>query len=233
EEEVQQEEKQASVVVSPSAPASQQPRSRTVSKPAAERTKPNTGVDKETATVLLEPAPEMEEDPAATPPDGPPATIQTENEAEAKSDASETAEPQEKKKKLRDKLFDIFRKKPAEASQDEATPAEPAPGERTASRREESANLAQMVHVRFSVPNEWMMGIHGAKATLVNRGNETVQKATVEVQYFDDDNQLLQKKIISFEKVGAKGSKTVAIPDHPTATKVDYSVVSASGKPAA
>jgi hypothetical protein len=33
--------------------------------------------------------------------------------------------------------------------------------------------------------------------------------------------------------VSSKGSKTISIPDHPTATKVDYSVVSVSGKPAA
>ena len=160
-----------------------------------------------------------------------PQVIQSTKE-EIESAGTEGAAPVEKKKKLRDKIFDLFKKKP-ETPQEETTPAETNSGERTASRRDESANLAQMVHVRFTVPNEWMMGIHGAKATLVNRSSETVQKATIEVQYFDDDNQLLQKKTVSFEKVGGKASKTIPIPDHPTATKVDYSVVSVSGKPAA
>lgn len=231
-EEIQEEEKQTAVV-SQSASTPQPQRSRRASGAATTRTEFSAKPDRETATVTSETSLEMEEEPVAAPPDGPPVTIRTENEAEAKTGASETAAPQEKKKKLRDKLFDIFRKKPEETKQEEAGAAEPEPGERSASRREEGANLAQMVHVRFTVPNEWMMGIHGAKATLVNRGSETVQKATVEVQYFDDDNQLLQKKIISFEKVGGKDSKTMAIPDHPTATKVDYSVISASGKPAA
>jgi hypothetical protein len=78
-----------------------------------------------------------------------------------------------------------------------------------------------------------MMGIHGAKATLVNRSSETITKASVEVQYYNDDNELLQKKTISFGKIEAKGSQTIAIPDHPSATKVDYSVISVTGKPAA
>lgn len=231
-EEVREEEKQTAVV-SQSASTPQPQKSRRASAVATTQTKSGEKPDRETATVASEPSLEMEEEPVATPPDGPPATIRTENEAEAKAGGSETAAPQEKKKKLRDKIFDIFRKKPEETKQEEASAAESAPGERSSSRREEGANLAQMVHVRFIVPNDWMMGIHGAKATLVNRGSETVQKATIEVQYFDDDNQLLQKKIISFEKVGGKDSKTMTIPDHPTATKVDYSVISASGKPAA
>ncbi|MBB1283438.1 hypothetical protein HRH25_03555 [Flavisolibacter sp. BT320] len=231
EEEIQEEEKQTAAV-SPSASTPQPQRSRRASAATATNTKPDAKLERETATVSSEPSLEIEEEPA-TPPDGPPATIRTENEAEAKTGTSETSAPQEKKKKLRDKIFDIFRKKPEETKQEEAGAAETTPSERSASRRDESANLVQMVHVRLTVPNEWMMGIHGAKATLVNRSNETVQKAIVEVQYFDDDNQLLQKKTISFDKVGGKDSKTISIPDHPTATKVDYSVISASGKPAA
>lgn len=226
--EVLEEAKQTSVVGSPASATPKPPRSRRVSSAVATNTKSNAKLESETATVTGEPGLETEDEPAAAPPDAPPATIRTENEAEAKTGASETAAPQEKKKKLRDKLFDIFRKKPEEAREEEAAPAE-----RSASRRDEGADLAQMVHVRFTIPNEWMMGIHGGRATLVNRSNETIQKATVEVQYFDDDNQLLQKKTISFEKIGGKGSKTIAIPDHPTATRVDYRVVSASGKPAA
>ena len=146
---------------------------------------------------------------------------------------NDAAEPVEKKKKLREKFLDLFKKKPEEQQQGEAEKAEPARGERTSTRRESGAELAQMVHVRFTVPNEWMMGIHGAKATLVNRSSETITKASVEVQYYNDDNELLQKKIISFGKIEAKGTQTIAIPDHPSATKVDYSVIAVTGKPAA
>jgi hypothetical protein len=213
-----------------SAAAVKKPRSRTGLQQTA-TTKTDVEVSRQTAVVAGESTPEMtNEIPTTTRQDEPPVII---SEGSAEAETPETAAPQEKKKKLRDKLFDIFRKKPEDAKQEETQPAETNPGERTASRREESADLAQLVHVRFDVPNEWMMGIHGAKATLVNRSSETVQKATVELQYFDDDNKLLQKKIISFDKVGGKGSKTISIPDHPTATKVDYSIVSVAGKPAA
>lgn len=147
--------------------------------------------------------------------------------------AETTAAPQEKKKKLRDKIFDIFRKKPEEQSPEEAKPAETENGERRSTRREDGASLAQLVSVRFTVPNDWMMGIKGAKATLVNRSSETVSKAVVEVLYYDDDNNLLQKKTITFGNVDSKDSKTVSIPDHSTATKVDYNVVSVTGKPGA
>lgn len=144
-----------------------------------------------------------------------------------------TTAPQEKKKKLRDKILDIFKKKPNEEKTEEAKPAETENGERKATRREDAATLAQQVNVRFDVPNAWMMGIKNAKATLVNHSNEKITKAVVEVSYYDDDNQLLQKKTITFSKVGAKDSQTISIPDHSTATKVDYSIVSVSGDPAA
>ena len=144
---------------------------------------------------------------------------------------AETTAPQEKKKTLREKFLDLFKKKPDAQKGEETTPTEN--GERTSTHREADANLAQLVHVRFDVPNDWMMGIKGAKATLVNRSNQTVSKATVEVLYYDDDDQLLQKKVVTFGKIDSKESQTLSIPDHATATKVDYNIVSVVGKPAA
>lgn len=152
---------------------------------------------------------------------------------ETSSPAETTNAPQEKKKKLRDKIFDIFKKKPAEQTSEEAKPAETENGERRATRREDGANLSQMVSIRFEVPNDWMMGIKGAKATLVNRSSEKISKAVVDVLYYDDDNNLLQKKTINFSNVGDKDSKTISIPDHSSATRVDYNIVSVEGKPAA
>jgi hypothetical protein len=133
--------------------------------------------------------------------------------------------PQEKKKKLRDKFFDLFKKK----SEEESRPVENENGERVATRRESSANLAQMMHVRFDIPNDWMMGIKGAKATLVNRSSEKIKTASVEVLYYNDDNELLQKKVVTFGKIDAKESQTISIPDHSSATKVEYNVLSVTG----
>jgi hypothetical protein len=153
---------------------------------------------------------------------------------EASPTPAETpAAPQEKKKSLKEKIVDLFRKNGAESKAEERRPAENENGERVATRRESGADLAQLVHVRFDVPNDWMMGIKGAKATMVNRSAQKITGATVEVLYYNDDNDLLQKKTINFSKIDAKESKTIAIPDHPTATKVDYNVISVTGQPAA
>jgi hypothetical protein len=147
--------------------------------------------------------------------------------------AETPAAPQEKKKSLKEKIVDLFRKNPAENKAEERRPAETENGERVATRRESSADLAQLVHVRFDVPNDWMMGIKGAKATMVNRSAQKITGATVEVLYYNDDNELLQKKTVNFSKIDAKESRTITIPDHPTATKVDYNVISVTGQPAA
>jgi hypothetical protein len=152
---------------------------------------------------------------------------------ESTSAPTETTAPQEKKKKLRDKLFDIFRKKPEEQKTEEAQPSETTNGERRSTHRETGANLTQMVSIHFTVPNDWMMGIKGAKATLVNRSNQKIEKATVEVLYYNDDNELLQKKIITFSKIDGKESQTISIPDHASATRVDYNIVSVAGQPSA
>ncbi len=157
----------------------------------------------------------------------------THAEDAAAAPAETPSPPQEKKKSLRDKIADLFRKKPAENKAEERRPAETENGERVATRRDGAANLAQLVYVRFDVPNDWMMGIRGARATLVNRSSQKIAGATVAVSYYNDENELLQKKTISFGKIDAKESKTIAIPDHPTATKVDYEVVSVVGQPAA
>lgn len=140
-----------------------------------------------------------------------------------------TAAPQEQKKKLRDKILDLFKKKPEEQKSEEAKAADNSNGERSATRRESGANLAQMVSIRFDIPNDWMMGVKGAKAILVNRSSEKISKATVEVLYYNDDNELLQKKVITFSKIDGKESQTIAIPDHSTATRVDYNVLSVTG----
>jgi hypothetical protein len=146
---------------------------------------------------------------------------------EEKTEPVITEAPKEKKK-LRDKIFDLFKKKP-EDKKEVAKPVEEEDGKRNSTRREAGANLAQMVTVKFDVPNDWMMGIKGAKATLTNRSSEIIVKAVVEVVYYNDDNDILARKTISFSDIKSKQTKTVAVPEHSTATRLEYNVISAVG----
>lgn len=145
---------------------------------------------------------------------------------EDKTETATTEAP--KKKKLRDKIFDIFRKK-SEEKTEEAKPAENDNGNRSSTRREAGSSLTQLVTVRFEIPNSWMMGIKGAKATLSNKSSETISKAVVEVKYYNDDNELLDKKNVVFTNVKSKSTQTVSVPEHATATRLEYSVVSTVG----
>ncbi|HUC80737.1 MAG TPA: FxLYD domain-containing protein [Flavisolibacter sp.] len=155
-----------------------------------------------------------------------PVVEETRPAAEAKNAEPVTAEAPKEKKKLRDKIADLFRKKP---EKEEAKPVEEAGGERRAVRREAGSNLAQMVTVRFEIPNDWMMGIKGAKASLKNNSSETIVKAVVEVVYYNDDGDQLDKRTISFSNIKSKQTQTVSVPDHQTATRLEYNVVSATG----
>jgi hypothetical protein len=74
-----------------------------------------------------------------------------------------------------------------------------------------------------------MLGIKGAKALLTNRSGETLVKAMVEVVYFNDDGDQLDKRTISFSDIKSKQTQTVSVPDHQTATRLEYNVVSATG----
>ena len=141
---------------------------------------------------------------------------------------SVTAKATKEKKKLRDKFLDLFRKKPAEKNED-AKPVEEEDGNRNSTRRESGSNLAQMVTVKFTIPNSWMMGIKGAKATLTNRSSEVVAKALVEVVYYNEDNDVVDKRTISFTDIKSKQTKAVAVADHSTATRLEYNVISAVG----
>jgi hypothetical protein len=145
------------------------------------------------------------------------------------SEPAITEAPKEQKKKLREKISDLFKKKPGEKKNGEAKSAQEEDGQRSSTRREAGANLADLVSVRFTVPNDWMMGIKGAKITLNNRSSETIVKATVEVLYYNDDNELLDKRSVSFTNIQGKKAQTISIPDHSTATRMDYKIVSVVG----
>jgi hypothetical protein len=133
----------------------------------------------------------------------------------------------EKKKKIGEKFLDLFKKKPEEQKNEDVKTTENENGERRSVRRE--TNLATQVTIKFEVPNDWMMGIKGAKASLTNRSTGVIAKAIVEVQYYNEDNELLQIKTVSFSNIGAKKTAIVSIPDHSFADHLDYKIVSVQG----
>lgn len=153
-----------------------------------------------------------------------------------------TAAP-EKKKSLGKRIDDLFdrlkRKKETESTTEAPTESTTQPGssERKSVHRDdapataptETIDLASLVDITANEPaDSWMMGIRGLKITLRNNSNETIKTAKVEVRYYSEQNELLQKKIISFANIPPKKSATVPAPDHSLADHTDYALVSVS-----
>ena len=74
-----------------------------------------------------------------------------------------------------------------------------------------------------------MLGVKNLKLTLFNRSTLTVNSAKVEVQYFSDNNELLETKTFSFSNILPKKSQTLAVPDQRLADHIEYKVLSAMG----
>ena len=91
-------------------------------------------------------------------------------------------------------------------------------------------NLADLVDLSSNAPASWMMGVTGLKITLRNRSNSTIQTAAVNVFYYDDNNRLLDKKMIYFSNVPAKGKLTLPAPDHKFADHVEFKLGAVSAK---
>ena len=136
-------------------------------------------------------------------------------------------------------LFDgLFKKNKSSQEQQEEAPAATGPGgERSSTRRGEASqspatvDLSDQVVVKSNkTPDDWMMGVQGLQLTLSNRSSTTVTSARVEVSYYSEQNDLLQKKTVSFANVGPKKSQTVAAPDHRMADRVEYTLLSATGE---
>lgn len=163
------------------------------------------------------------------PPQEPAISTTDKNEAPA-------AEPSKtKKKSLKEVLGGLFKKKKEEPVQQEPQPASTNGNERTATRRDETAasstvNIADQVDIKMNKnSDDWMMGVEGLKLTLYNRSTVTLNKATVEVLYYSEQNSLLDKKILYFSNIASQKSQTLPAPDHRTADHVEYRVVSATG----
>ncbi len=155
-----------------------------------------------------------------------------------------SADPAGKKKTLGEKIdgfFERFKSKKTEetpSNETAKTTPDAGSGERKATQREDNAapnqvttvNLTPYVDVTTSQPTEnWMMGVKGLKITLKNHSNETVKTAAVEVRYYDEQDALLEKKLVYFNNVPPKKSLTLPAPDHRLADHTDYQLLSAIG----
>lgn len=154
----------------------------------------------------------------------------------------------EKKKKIADVLKGIFSKKDKKAEETKNDPVildDPKPANnRQATRREDgnsannnsgsnevsTATLMDQIDLSSNAPDNWMMGVRNLKITLRNRSNVTIQTASVTVNYYDENDRLLEKKLIYFNNIAPKGKATVAAPDQKWADHVDFKVTSASAK---
>lgn len=145
--------------------------------------------------------------------------------------------PKEKKKSLKQILGGLFKKnKKEEAATEEPQPADNSNNERKATRREESSaqtltvDLAGEVDIKINKSSDdWMMGVQGLKLTLYNRSTATLKTAAVEVLYYSEQDDLLDKKTVYFSNIASKKSQTVAAPDHRMADHVNYRIISATG----
>ncbi|GAC1708392.1 MAG: hypothetical protein NVS9B7_24390 [Flavisolibacter sp.] len=73
--------------------------------------------------------------------------------------------------------------------------------------------------------DQWQLGVYNFKIALHNHNTTPLKNASVSVAYFDENNRLLEKKIINFYNVAAGGSQTVAAPDQKWADHLEYQLV--------
>ncbi len=141
----------------------------------------------------------------------------------------------------------IFSKKEKkeEANNDAPVLEDPKPANnRQATRRDEAgqpdvhsganeistASLMQQVDLSSNAPDNWMMGVKNLKISLKNRSNVTFQAASVSVNYYNENNELLEKKLIYFSNVAPGSRASVAAPDHKFADHVDFKLTTITPK---
>lgn len=182
--------------------------------------------------------------------------IQTNNDAVATNEPEVKPQPKTentstpKKKKLEDVLKNIFGKKDKaeEPKNNDVVLQNPKPADnRQAQRRggDESstdnqpaetpsetntAALAGQIDIYTNNNDNWMMGVKNLKVILRNRSNTTIQTAAVTVNYYNENNELLEKKLIYFSNVAPRSKATVVAPDSKYADHVDFKLASVSAK---
>ncbi|HWI94332.1 MAG TPA: hypothetical protein VNT20_23830 [Flavisolibacter sp.] len=170
------------------------------------------------------------------------------NEPEVKQQPRETV-PEKKKEKFGDMIKSIFSKKDRKDETkneqvvvDDTKPAnnrqatkrdadDNSPNNTTTPPNEaNTANLAEQIDLTSNAPDSWMMGVKNLKITLRNRSHVTIQTASVLVSYYNENNDLLEKKLVYFNNVAPKSKAVASAPDSKFADHVDYKLASASAK---
>jgi hypothetical protein len=115
------------------------------------------------------------------------------------------------------------------------TSPEPGTGERRSTRRGEEgapaidpAELARQVEVVANQSDNWMMGVKDLKLIVRNNSSIPIKTAAIEVSYYSENDNLLERKTVYVSGIPAKGRKTVAAPDQRLADHVDLRVLSVS-----
>jgi hypothetical protein len=170
----------------------------------------------------------------------PPVIINNEKNAgqEIKEDKASTAETkkdtQKEKKKGLGTVFknvlDKFKSKKKEEDKTEVPVTVPEPRtDRTSAHRDDAATtavdpemIAQQLIITSNSGDNWMMGVKGLKLTLNNRSNATIKSAPVIISYYNQSDDLLEKKTIVFSNVPPKGKVTLPAPDNKWADHVEY-----------
>jgi hypothetical protein len=158
-------------------------------------------------------------------PAAPASSAKAEKAEEKKNESAPSSEPEtnkapevkegEKKKGIGKFFAGLFGKKKKEADETELT----------------TVDLKSQVDVRIKDnPDHWMMGVKGAKVVVNNRSESEVKSATVEISYFSEEKDLLEKKVVQVGSVGKKKSRTIAVPDHRTAGSISCKLLSATGE---
>lgn len=156
--------------------------------------------------------------------------------------------PSEKKKKLGDVIKNIFTKKEKkeQVKNDQAVlENSKSATNRQATKRNtgdnssndnshlheiNSAALMEQVRLSSNAPDNWMMGVKNLKIILQNRSSVTIQAASVTVNYYNENNELLERKLVYFSNVPPKSKAAVAAPDHKFADHVDFNLATVSAK---
>jgi len=168
--------------------------------------------------------------------------VYTKPEATQESNESASSTP-EKKKGLKGLFDKLKNKKKDEQPVEEETVARTTTnerGERVGQKRGNSGSgeavtipeisLSQIELKSTQKTAEWMMGIVNQKVKLTNKSSHTIETAIVEVIYYGEENNVIEKKKLSFSNISPKRSQTLPVPDHRMAMKADYKVVSAEAK---
>ena len=157
----------------------------------------------------------------------------------AGADVTSTQQQPKEKRTIRGLLNVLFKKNKKEQEAEDARAANTTNEGRSATRRDDeqgatTIDLSDEVQVRSNQsPADWMMGVQGLKLTLYNKSAARLKNATVEVSYFSEQNDLLQKKTLQFSNIAAQKSQTLPAPDHRLADHVTYNVISATGESSA